>query len=478
MLILGFYLWSKDKSESGETGTKWYQNFNPFGLGKKVTNIGTVGTTDENGNIITEEGEEVSRFEQITDFAVSGATFLYDNRLREGDSVNTPEPVEIKTIVSAGTIEGRKEIQNILNKTLSLKPQLTIDGVLGKSAIEAIKKFQELNNIPVTGKVDEKTAPYFTKTTKELENLEQTKYESVPSIRYVERKNGHIYKMFLDTKNKDKISNSTIPSIYEALFNATGNTVIYRYLSTDNTINSFMATLGKPRGEYLPENITDASVSLDKTKFFYLTESSTGVVGTIGTFGNTKRDIVFSSPFTEWLSDWDSSQRVYLTTKASYAAQGSVFLLNEANKTITKILGGIWGLTTKISPNGEFVLYSTNTETGPRLSIFNIKENSSKDLDTYGLAEKCVWSKNSVNVYCAVPNVIEGSAYPDSWYQGLVSFDDYFVRINANSQGRETLANSINETPVDGTYLFLDKAESSLFFINKKDLTLWKLRLN
>jgi hypothetical protein len=289
--------------------------------------------------------------------------------------------------------------------------------------------------------------------------------------------NGHIYKMFLDTKVKEEISNSTIPSIYEAHFDSTAQTVIYRYLSVDKIINSFIATLGAAKGEFLPQNISDLSTSLDKTKFFYITENSSGATGTIGTFGDTKRDIIFNSPFTEWLSQWDANGRVYLTTKASYSVNGSMFQLDATKKTINKIFGGVQGLTTLISPNGSSVLYSSSTNTGPRLGIFNIAKHTTNDLNSYGLPEKCVWSNDSTSIYCAIPSVITGNQYPDSWYQGLTSFTDYFVKFNAITGEKTTIANEADKIQVDGTNLFLNDKEDLLFFINKKDSTLWNLSL-
>lgn len=477
LIVLGLYLLSKKGPAVTEDGTApWYQNFNPFGTENGVTN-----NNNTTPNIPNDKNQEpgtpniqASRFHQITDFAIAGATFLEDIRPVVVDP-NTPEPEQITVLVSADTKEGRKEIQTILNTELSPQIPLTLDGNFGKLTTQAIKDFQKLKNLAITGKIDAETAPFFTKTTT-TDLAEKPKYEQAPSIRYVERMNGHIYKMFLDTKIKEKISNSTIPSIYEAFFDTTGQTVIYRYLSEDKTINSFIATLGAPKGEFLPQNISDLNISQDKTKFFYLTENSNGVTGVTGTFGNTKREMVFNSPFTEWLSQWTSGQKIYLTTKASYSANGSVFLLDTTNKTLSKIFGGIMGLTTMVNPSGSLVLYSTSTKTGPRLGVFDIAQHSTKDLGVYGLPEKCVWNNNNL-IYCAIPNTIIGSQYPDSWYQGLVSFDDYFLKINTTTGEKTTLANSINEIPIDGTHLFLDQKEENLFFINKKDSTLWSLNL-
>lgn len=479
IIILGVYFWlTRNKITNQTASTPWYQSFNPFGGGgSSTTNNSGV---DANGNPLNGAGiagTQTSRFYQITDFAIAGATFLEDTRPIETNTPVAQAPTKIKTIISADTVIGRKEIQTILNKTLSLKTPLVVDGIFGKPSTAAIIAFQKLNNIPTTGKIDTLTAPYFTKTTDATNIPQQNLTEKVPSIRFVQRMNGHIYKMFLDTKSKEKISNSTIPSIYEAYFDSTGKTVIYRYLSVDKIISSFLATIGLPKGEFLPQDIPDISTSFDKTKYFYLTKNINGATGTIGTFGQAKRDVVFSSPFTEWLSQWDSKQNVYLTTKPSYSTNGSMFFLNTTNKTLSKIIGGIAGLTTLISPNGSAVLFSTSTSTGPKLSVYNINKHTTFNLDKYGLPEKCVWSSDNLNIYCAVPNVVTGNQYPDSWYQGLVSFDDYFVKINTITGDTETLANSKDETPVDGTYLFLNRDEDSLFFTNKKDLTLWGMTI-
>lgn len=477
--LIVFYWLTRDNKIDTTTGeTPWYQEFNPFGSGGVIDNIidNNQRTTDNQDGTINPDGV-VSRFYKITDFAVAGATFLEDTRPITIDNTTSDVPKEVKVVIDANSKDGRKEIQNILNTTLSLNPPLKTDGNFGKLTSEAIKKFQKLNNLTETGKIDEATAPLFTKTTK-IEDLPiESRYENAPSVRYVEKTNGHMYKMFWDTKIQEKISNSTIPGIHEALFNGTGKTVVYRYLSEDKSISSFMATLGATKGEFMTPNIIDMSTSYDKTKYFYLVESEdnnvTGVVGLFG--GSGGRIVVFESPFTEWLSQWAGNQKIFLTTKPSYSVLGSVFSLDTTNKTVSKIFGDVVGLTTLANNTGLNILYSESSNSGPKLGVFNTVEGSTKDLDVYGLPEKCVWSSDNINVYCAVPNTIIGNQYPDNWYQGLISFDDYFVKINTGTGNKTTIANSLDETPIDGTYLFLDDEEKTLFFINKKDGTLWSL---
>jgi len=476
IIILGVYLWI-NKNKGGETTTEapWYQNFNPFGTGNDNNPLENPNNENpENPNVINPE-TIVSKFYQITDFAVAGATFLEDQRLKENEA-EIIVPKETKIIISVLTKEGRKEIQQFLNTSLSLNPALVVDGVFGKKVTKAIEDFQKQNNLTITGKIDTETAPYFTKTST-TPTLETSLYEVAPSVRYVERANGHIYKMLLDTKNKEKISNSTIPGIYDAIFDNTGKTIVYRYLSGDNVINSFMATLGAPKGEFLPQGIYELSSSINKDKFFSLTKNGDGASGSIESFGNTNRENVFTSPFTEWLSEWDGAGNIFLTTKPSYLFNGTMFTLNPLKKTLNKVLDKIPGLTTKINHAGSLVLYSASTNKGPTLGIFDIREHTTKDLGILGLSEKCVWSDDDINIYCALPNTITGNQYPDSWYQGLVSFDDFFVKINTTNGNKITIANSIKEIPVDATSLFLDKEGDYLFFINKKDSTLWSLEV-
>lgn len=473
IIILGIYFWiNKKDNATPDTTTPWYQGFNPFGAGD---NTNTNPTDPNNNTDQNDTGDNTptftSKFTQITDFAISGATFLEDTRLVANNNPTTPS--EIKTTINPDTKEGRKEIQNILNQTLSLNPPLVVDGNFGKKAVQAIKDFQELKSIPVTGIIDADTAPHFTKTV--TSNPIKDSFEQVSSIRFVERMNGHIYKMFLDTKTKEKISNSTIPSIYESFFDRTANTVIYRYLGVNNVISSFIATLGETKGDFLPQDISDISISRDGNKFFYLVENSNGVVGTVGVFGSGSKEVVFNSPLTEWLSQWDNKGRIFLTTKPSYGSEGSMFFLDTSRKTISKLFGGIAGLTTIINGKGTHVLYSTSSDTGPQLSVIDLSKHLVKDLNAYGLPEKCVWGGDGITVYCAVPNTINGNQYPDLWYQGLESFNDYFIKINIETGDKTTIANSIDETRVDATYLFLDKTESTLFFTNKKDSTLWSL---
>lgn len=415
LLVLGIYLYNKNKSTTTTTNTSFFQKFNPFSTSTKI-NPGVTDTTDPNTN--NPDGEitnTVSKFNKLTDFAISGYTFFEEKKLLPADEiVATPEPI---TTAPA------------------------------KTKVIAVKKVVE------------------------------PKFEMIPFIKYVEKSTGHVYQMNLSTKEIGKISNSTIPGVYETIFNNKADSIIYRYVSSgEEVITSFLATLGG-KSSFLNSDILGVSLSPDKSKFFSIIKNKNGVVGNVNSFEDTKIKQVFTSAFSEWLPQWVTEQSIYLTTKPSYLVEGSVFNLNIANGTLTKIFGGVTGLTTLTNRDGSFILFGASLDTGPKLNIFDIQNHQSVDLGVYGLPEKCVWSSDNINVYCAIPNTITGIQYPDSWYQGVTSFEDYFVKINTKTKDIVTIANSKNEVAIDGTNLLLSSKEDKLFFVNKKDYTLWQLDL-
>lgn len=313
--------------------------------------------------------------------------------------------------------------------------------------------------------------------------------EFITAVRYVARSTGNIYQTFADRLEERKFSNTTIPRVYEAFFGNKGDSVIMRYLNADDiTIETFVGNLPKEvlggdtssenevRGIFLPQNIRDVSVSPDGLKLLYLYEVGESIVGTTHDLLDGKKVQIFDSPFTEWLTLWPTNKMMTLTTKPSGLAQGYMYAIDPNVKRFTKILGGINGLTTLTSPDGKWVLYSSNDLS---LSIYDVTTKTFSSLGLRTLPEKCAWDSKSLLVYCAVPKSISSLVYPDSWYKGETSFSDDLWRINMEDRSTSMLVDiTLNSgEDVDGVKLSLDEEGKYLFFINKKDSILWKLNL-
>ena len=314
--------------------------------------------------------------------------------------------------------------------------------------------------------------------------------EFVPALRYVARANGNIWQTFADKIDERKFTSTLVPQVYEAYFGNRAEAVIMRYIKADErTIETFVAPLPKEvlggdttgentlSGSFLPENITDLSVSPDTLKIFYLFESGENAFGITADFLGSKKVQVFDSPATEWLSGWPAAKLITLATKPAAVARGYLYALNPDSKSLVNILSGINGLTDLGSPNGKLILYADSSLS---LYIYDLESRSTTALSARTLPEKCVWDRGSTFIYCAVPKNALGGAYPDVWYRGEVSSSDDIWKIDAGSGLGTIILEPTNEPggeEIDGIKLALDEGENYLFFVNKKNSYLWEMKL-
>lgn len=312
--------------------------------------------------------------------------------------------------------------------------------------------------------------------------------ELVSAVRYVARENGNIYQTFIDSLDERKFSDTIISKVYEAYIGNNGQSVVMRYLQADEiTIETFIGALPKEvlgadtrniqiKGTFLPENIKDVILSPDKLKLIYLAPGTDGVTISTINFPDNKRAPILNSAFTEWQLSWPNPKMIALTTKPSALAPGYIYSLDSATKKLSRLFGEISGLTTLGSPDGKLVLYSGSDLS---LQLYEVATQSFRALGLRTMPEKCVWSKNSALIYCAVPRTIESVLYPDAWYKGEVSFSDQIWKIDVLTGATEIILDPETVTvELDGIKLGLDNDEKYLFMVNKKDSYLWELNLS
>ena len=315
------------------------------------------------------------------------------------------------------------------------------------------------------------------------------KTETATAVRYVARENGNIYESFLDNLAERHYSSTVIPQIYEALFGNNGNYVVMRYLKGDGrTIQTFVGLLPKEvlggdgstneiKGVFLPENVTSVSLSPDTNNIFYLYPSGNGVVGITMNFATGKKVQIFSSAFSEWLADWATSKLITLTTKPSAGVPGYMYGLGTSGGNPSQMIGNVSGLTTLTSSDGKFTLAA---DSALRLSLYNNSTKASVGVPLITLPEKCTWGPKNDAIYCAVPKNIPTGNYPDSWYQGEVSFTDQIWQVNPTTGNTALLDDPSADQggeDMDATNLGLDSTGKHLIFVNKKDSILWELSL-
>jgi hypothetical protein len=311
-------------------------------------------------------------------------------------------------------------------------------------------------------------------------------------IQYMLRMTGHIHEAYSDSLETKRLSNTTIPKVQEAIWSASGQGLIVRYLKDNlNDIVSYSVKLksatsstnefeGSVDGNFLSENLSTITYNPTNTKIYSQQNNLGGASGIISNIDGTNKRVIFESPLVEWLVSWPKEDSITLTTKPSGTIDGYMYLLNSQSGALTKVLGGVRGLTTKMNAASNSVLYSDSTRGTPRLYLLDRKTNESKLLPWNTFPEKCVWSNgNSKIIYCAVPKNIESGVYPDVWYQGLASFADDIWRIDMSTGASNLLSDLKKESNqnIDVVDMQIDKDDSGLFFVNKTDLTFWTLGL-
>lgn len=304
-------------------------------------------------------------------------------------------------------------------------------------------------------------------------------------IRYMDRATGHIFESNADTMARNKISNITMPQIYETLWSTDGTELIARYLKDDGvTIQSFYGRLPATttsnsviEGYFLPSNIKE--LSLFENKIIYLDPTVDGGLVT-ALIDGTKRSYVANLYSRDWLLGLASTKVALIGAKPSGIVGGDLYTLDMTTGVKLKIMKDILGLTGLMSPDGSSVFASASEGRGIASALYNTKTKVFSTLTIATLSDKCSWSRAERGIlYCAVPTSVQSGIYPDDWYQGIVSFDDRLWRIDASSSETDLILDPSIEVGIDMDMIKLDTDTSGehLIFVDKKDSSLWVLDL-
>jgi hypothetical protein len=347
-------------------------------------------------------------------------------------------------------------------------------------------KLRQLSNTPVAG--------MYASTTKIRDlNFSSTTIEKT-IVRFVDRGTGHIYEANDSDLNIEKLSNTTLPKIYEAFWNKNLTAMVVRYLkdNTDMITNFYAEVRSNPnstassttsfevKGKYLSPNINQVAVSPEGNRIFTWNIENDSGVGYLSSFDEKGKTKIIDTPLTQMNIDWPATSTVTLTTRGSGFSLGYMYAINTKNASTRKLFGGIRGISAKMSRDGKNVIYSTGGN-NLTLGLFNTNKSEFTEVMFNTIADKCVWSSIRTNeAYCAVPNETPAGVYPDDWYKGKILFTDKIWHLDTTTGEVHLLANllDLSNKLIDATELVLDPKENYLYFINKRDLTLWALDLN
>ncbi len=310
------------------------------------------------------------------------------------------------------------------------------------------------------------------------------------AVRYVLREDGDVYEYTVESRAGRILANNTIPRVQEAVWDMRGQSVVLRTATDKGGIVSVLGKLlpnpSTGAGDeapaileqsFLPENI--AFISAHPTEGFVHTLRVGNELSIMRLDGNAVSSPVFTSPFSEWIPEWFGPEHIGLTTRPSGLVGGYFFSLDPQNGLTTPVLGDLPGLTTKSAPDGSAVLVGQTNKSTMGLGILTKGSGIPNTIVPATLPEKCAWAPSNTLVFCGVPESPPRAVYPDEWYQGLVRFSDTLWQYSLES-GQFSLfliPHDVVGVDVDITQPMVSADGAYLVFINKKDGSLWGVKL-
>ena len=133
------------------------------------------------------------------------------------------------------------------------------------------------------------------------------------------------------------------------------------------------------------------------------------------------------------------------------------------------------------APDGTKAIVScSDQQGGHKVELFSMNGGGGQfqTLTLPTFASKCVWSHDSKNLYCAMAgNIPDSAILPNDWQAGKVSSSDTFWKIDTTSGKEDHLIDPQNiPGAFDAINLFLSGDEKTLFFTNKSDGKLYKIK--
>ncbi len=367
---------------------------------------------------------------------------------------------------------------------------------------EKIPRLRQISQVPTAG-------VYFELLSKEEiinYNLGKSKEKQISldnkisEIRYIVSKNGHIFNTHTHTIKENRISNITIPKIYQTLFFNKDNFII-RYLNKNNDIKTYSISLSKKTSEeidrkenqnidfdenirkfdgvFFPNNLIQITKSPFEDKVFYLEKKENNdIVGIVSTTWAYNTEKIFDFDFQEWNIQWVSKNEILFNSMPSRKTHSISMILNLKDKTFRKISRPLLAGNALANYDFSKILYSGIFSGQYTLLIYDQKKKLRTPLNISTLVDKCVWSKNNIDVYCAVPRAPLTLDQPDAWYRGYQYFTDNIYKINTETGFSFLIYSQRSGDPkFDILDLNLDASENYLYWIDKRTNTAWSWQI-
>jgi hypothetical protein len=145
-------------------------------------------------------------------------------------------------------------------------------------------------------------------------------------------------------------------------------------------------------------------------------------------------------------------------------------------------LSGRYSFGASFSPDGKNVLWQAGDKEERRPSLYFSSLSKTKNatkITLNGLAEKCAWFYDNVNILCAIPeNFSNYYRQPESWQTGEFVSRDSFYKINTQTGETTRVAEARQfEKDYDASLPFMLQDNKTMYFVRKHDGKLYQLMM-
>ncbi len=299
------------------------------------------------------------------------------------------------------------------------------------------------------------------------------------AVNYIERESGNVFTYLTHAGTLTRVNNKTIPGLQSAAWLPDGSVAFARYLSGSDfsTINTYALAATSSAGFFLPQNLADLSVSASGV--LTLASGVNGSAVSLSRIDGTHAATLFTTPLSSIRISFAGKNQYLIFSKPSTSLAGDAFLVDGAGR-FTRIAGPLTGLVALASPSGKWVLVSSVQSGTMQMELVDAATGTATTLPVATIADKCVWAADDSAVYCGIPvNPNPSSSYPDDWYQGVAHFSDRIWKINTVGHYAQLVLDfsQANKGDLDATALAVNRANTTLVFVNKNDGSLWSYSL-
>lgn len=303
------------------------------------------------------------------------------------------------------------------------------------------------------------------------------------SIYYFAAGNGQLNQVDLSGKLIKVLSTEQFTSIKKIIWNKPENKVIIKTEPSAGKTKFLLLDLTQKKVSSLKDNIDSIAWSNQGDKIiykYYDPKTKKRTVSIADPDGSNWRDLAgFDYQNVSIAPIPGSSLIVFWPAPNAYTptSLNTIGFNGENKKEIVKDRFGcdfLW------APNGTQAIASSSDQKGGHkidLFLMNSDGGQFQTLVFPTFTSKCVWSKDSKTIYCALPgNIPDAAILPNDWQENKLSVADTFWKIDVTTGKKDRLVSSDQiKDSYDVLNPFLSQDEKTLFFTSKSDGKLYKL---